>query len=416
MIESGVDTRYGARSLKREVQRRIVLPLAMTLMEQRVVRGSILKVQVKDGEVRVRVVETEASRAARRDAEPPRAPDGRVVTLADLSRRLDEAKGRIDAIARAVDAEGLRAAKQRWFERKKSQDFWKNVALADEAHHELERIEVTLDRLQRLEMRRDGFRDALGRAAGRAALEKLAWQMRDFEEAVTDAHRELSVLGWEGSYDALVEVRPVGGSGREARNRLAAVYEGWAAHRQLVAQRLREPRADDEPLLLALKGLYAFGMLQGEAGLHRFRLGGQGGMSSKITVAAVRVAAHKPEKAVLTIAVERALKGVGQLGGKVRSRIECTPLANTGAPVLVLQNAGTLAENRELAAELATSWAAAPVPKDLVVRRYDVEPPLVRDELLDWSSGRRDALAPAAFDALLKRRADATVPDAAPSA
>ena len=128
---------------------------------------------------------------------------------------------------------------------------------------------------------------------------------------MTDAHRELSVLGWEGSYDALVEVRPVGGSGREARDRLAAVYEGWAAHRQLVAQRLREPRADDEPLLLAVKGLYAFGMLEGEAGLHRFRLGGQGGTSSKIAVAAVRVAAHKPEKAVLTIAVERALKAVG---------------------------------------------------------------------------------------------------------
>jgi ATP-dependent Clp protease ATP-binding subunit ClpC len=415
VIESGVDTRYGARSLKREVQRRIALPLAMTLMEQRVASASILKVMAKDGEVRVRVVETEASRAARRDAEPPRAPDGRVVTLADLSRRLDEAKGRIDALAKAVDREGLRTAKQRWSERKKTQEFWKNVTLADEAHHELERIEVTLDRLERLELRRDGFRDALGRASGRAVLEKLAWQLRDFEEAVSDAHRELAVLGWEGSYDALVEVRPVGGSGREARDRLAALYEGWAAHRQLVVHRLREPRADDEPLLLAIKGLYAFGMLRGESGLHRFRVGGPGSSppsgSSKISVAAVRVAAHKPEKAALAIAVERPLKGVGQLGGKVRSRLECTPLANPSAPVLVLQNAGSLADNRELAADLAASWASAPVPKDVVVRRYDLEPPLVRDELLDWSSGRRDALAPAAFDALLKKRADAAVVD-----
>ena len=183
VIESGVDTRYGARSLKREVQRRIALPLAMTLMEQRVLRGSILKVQVKDGEVRVRVVETEASRAARRDAEPPRAPDGRVVTLADLSRRLDEAKG------------GSTRSRGRWTQRgcappskggssaRRAKTSWKNVALADEAHHELERIEVTLDRLQRLEMRCDGFRDALGRAAGRAALEKLAWQMRDFRRS-----------------------------------------------------------------------------------------------------------------------------------------------------------------------------------------------------------------------------------------
>ena len=65
VIRLGVDARYGARALKREIQKRLVLPLAMTLMEQAVAPGAILRINVRDGAIRVRVLETEASRAHR---------------------------------------------------------------------------------------------------------------------------------------------------------------------------------------------------------------------------------------------------------------------------------------------------------------------------------------------------------------
>jgi len=44
VIEHGFDPRYGARALKREVQRQIVMPLAVTLMEQpnRVLSSEVL--------------------------------------------------------------------------------------------------------------------------------------------------------------------------------------------------------------------------------------------------------------------------------------------------------------------------------------------------------------------------------------
>jgi hypothetical protein len=70
----------------------------------------------------------------------------------------------------------------------------------------------------------------------------------------------------------------------------------------------------------------------------------------------------------------------------------------------VLQNARSIAENREFAAELVASWSALGHLVEDVVRRYDEHPPLVRDARTGFVSGKPDALSPARFDALLKRR------------
>ena len=86
--------------------------------------------------------------------------------------------------------------------------------------------------------------------------------------------------------------------------------------------------------------------------------------------------------------------------GRIRSCVECD-----GG--LVLQSGRTLAENRERAGELIASWAKALPGREEVVRRYDRSPPLVRDSRVNFSSGRPDALAPAAFDLLLQSIVDA---------
>jgi hypothetical protein len=85
--------------------------------------------------------------------------------------------------------------------------------------------------------------------------------------------------------------------------------------------------------------------------------------------------------------------------------MECRA-GGAGGP-LVLQNERTLSENRELAADLVASWSTLEAAPDEIVRRYDEEPPLLRDVRTGTSSGRPDALAPRRFDALLKRRVHA---------
>ena len=106
-------------------------------------------------------------------------------------------------------------------------------------------------------------------------------------------------------------------------------------------------------------------------------------------------------QSLVNFGAHKALKGrVDLYGGKVRSRLE----TQSG---LILQNERNLSENRELAMDISPSWEHAPPPSDEVVRRYDLDPWQVKDLLLGESTGKKDALSPNAFHALLLRRIDA---------
>ena len=291
VLADGADARYGARALKREVQRKVVLPLAMMLTEQEVLPDSILKVSAKDGQVRIRVVETEASRAHRAEQRPVRDTDGRTLTLNDLGDQVAGALGRVNALARELDLPRLSLEQTRLLEERNAPEFWKGGARAERVHRELRAIEASITRLARLHERGEEVRVALAQTSGRAAVERVAARIRSLDQAIDDARREFVLLGWEGSADAMIEIRPVGGTGRGARDLLVEVYTSWAEHRRMLVNWLREPREDDEPAMLGIKGHYAFGMLRFEAGLHRVRLATPDGKPGRLAVASVRVAA-----------------------------------------------------------------------------------------------------------------------------
>jgi hypothetical protein len=403
VIDQGIDARFGARALKRELQRRIVLPLAMTLMEREVFPDAILKVLAKDGAIRIKVLDTASSRAHKKEHESIRASAGRGQGKAELVESLRRSEDKIESIADRVDEPTLLADRDRLTERMSDPGLWKDSVETERVQRELYRTSIVLERLARLRSAAAEVREALQKTNARPALAWMTGEVAALEESASDAERELLRIGWDGSWDALVEIRPLGGAGygKQGRDLLVQTYLGWASHRGLAIEWLREPVEDEEPAVLGLKGLYAHGMLRAEMGLHRVRLepedAGEG--QGKVVVAAVRVIAWTDAKARPEITSSKALKGTGQYGGKIRSKVEC----HGG---LVLQNARTIAENKELAAEVGPSWAEGkPAPED-VVRRYDVSPLYVRDALTGLSTGKTDALSPKAFDALLKSRID----------
>jgi ATP-dependent Clp protease ATP-binding subunit ClpC len=402
VIREGIDARFGARALKREVQRRIVLPLAMTLMEQEILPESILKVTARDDKLRIRVVATEESRAHARELEPVRGPSGRPITRADVSSLVTSLRERMAELAATVDEPALEVEHRRILRDRARQSSWKDVEKSDALQRDFERVDATLDRLRRTRERVDDLASALAAATSRSRLDAVALQARTVDQAFTDAHLELRVIGWDGSWDAVVEVRTLGSGSREARDLLIELYLGWAKLRRFSTDWLREPRDDDEPALVAIRGLHAYGWLKLEAGLHRLRLAptGRDDDRGRLVVGAVRVLPWIDHKRPVMVSTHRPLKATGQYGGKIRSRVECEGL--------VLQNHRTIAENRELAADLVEAWAHAPAWSDEVVRRYDRSPPLVRDALTGFSSGRPEGLTPAALDALLRRRLEAT--------
>jgi PCRF domain len=200
-------------------------------------------------------------------------------------------------------------------------------------------------------------------------------------------------MGSEGYWDALMEIAPVG-SNSGARDFLFELYGKWAKDRRLEVEMLHEPMASDESIGLLLRGHFAHGYLKAEAGHHRLRRAGES------TMARVAVAPLANRADTVEFAEQRALKATGQLGGKIRSRV-AIPAAR-----LVLQNARTLSENRELARDIAPNWPRQQPPSHPTVRRYDLDPFLVRDYLMKSDFSRKDILGAKAFHELLCARID----------
>ena len=398
-IERGHDERYGARALKRVIQRQIVLPIALSIMERKVEPNQILRVTAVDSRVRVKVLDTEISREVRKEQEPVRRADGQRASREELLLAVQGARQELLELSVAVDEERNRAARQDLLERRRSADFWRKPDEAAAALAELERLTSLLDRLDRTRSKLEQVGEDLRGADTRARLQRVALHLDQFDDLLRVARRELVTMGPDGLADALVELRPVAGQGRRARDFLFGVYRDWAQQQQLTLELLCDPVSAEEPYLLRLKGRYATGLLRLESGLHRVA------EAERTSVARVRVWATSERTGEPALIAQRMLAAVGASGGKVRSRQEYT-----GG--LLLQGDRTPDAARVLASELGPSWAAGPAPLDTLVRRYQTQPPLVKDYLTREVSHRADALSAERFGQLLLRRLDNVHEDA----
>ncbi len=393
VIESGVDPRYGARSLKRELQRQIVLPLAMTLMEKEVEPGTLMVVGTAKNRIAVKILDTPESARAKEAKAPITVPGRRRMGRAELKLELRDAKKRVETIAAAVDEEFLRKEHERLDELRKDPAFYANPAQVAPTLREMDWATTTLARLDRLRARIGETRDGLEAAITRPELQAVGSDLGRLDTALQHAHRELVVMGLPGLWDALVEVRPTPGErARAARDLLVETYRKWAEGRSMTVVAIRDPLDDQEAVAFAVQGPWAYGLLRLESGVHRLRDGDHTGVCT-VTVGPWTDATDRP-----TFETRRALKGkTGQCFGRVKSRLECQ-----GG--LVLQNERTIAANIELAKDLCGPWDRAPAPPEAIVRRYGTNPWNVRDVLTGQNTGRPDALSPRSFHELLCRR------------
>lgn len=402
IVKEGVDPRFGARSLQRQLQKRLVLPMAMALVAQPVPHGTLVRVAVRQGEVVVRLLDTEESRVARR-TEVPAVPEPlRVKTAAELSRKLAELE-RLE-----LDEDRLEAERATLEAERSEPGFWRNPARAAVQQEKLEWIEHVFAERDALTREHDEVRESILVATTHAKLEHASKLVRAYEQRLLSARRELVTLASESARaDALVEVRAVGRSA-VLRDLLVRTYREWAEHRGYEVVFLRDPSDDEEPAMLLVRGRHAHGFLGAERGLHRLRIGesddAKRGHPAHVG-ARVRVAPwlapHDAEARVQA----RSMRTHGHFGSEPRLRAELSAVGLAAPLVLVTPLRSD--ELESWAGSLAYAWGHAALESDEVVRRYEREPDHVRDFLTGWSSGRADALAPPSFDRLLALRVDA---------
>jgi ATP-dependent Clp protease ATP-binding subunit ClpC len=402
LVEAGFDREYGARALKRQVQQRVLFPIAGRLMETEVLPGSILKLDLaaRDqggaGVTRVRVLDSAASRELQRESVREREEHAQRRSIAELKAATAKLAERCAALAVHCGKDQLSRRLDELDRLRQAPDFWRRIEAANSALVEIDDIKSVLLRLESLSAQVETLATELSQPGARQ-LDFFERAYERTEEQLETAERELARMGAAGRPDLLLAITPIG-TATQLRDLLFETYRDWSRQRGYRLQLLADPMEPSDAFFIALKGPYAYGYLQRENGVHRLR-GGDVHEAVRVAVAAWSHAAVDVE-----FGHQRALKRRGHSGQSVRSRVEV--LADPG---FVLQSDLTIAENRELAREIAPSWARQE-SSDAVVRRYDLDPFLLKDHVTGFTSGRRSSLRPAEFHRLLCKRVDVTAP------
>jgi hypothetical protein len=385
--------------LKREIQKSLVLPLAITIMERNIEPGSVIKIFESDGQVKVQSLEALESPSRDREQVSIRTGEGKRMTRTELMQSALEAAGEIERLADDMGEGRLEHERRRLLELRNMPEFWSNSERAILVIRDLDLNTSMLDRLDRLRFEAAEIARSLERTEVLREIEKLYTRLEHLRESTQTAYRELALIGIEGIWDALIEVRPVGAASGVARDFILDVLLEWAKYRNMGTVWIREPLRDNEPAMIAIKGDYAYGYLALEAGVHRIRA--REGETRSSIAARVAIAPWKEDKQTPVLRSRHALKTVGKRGGKIRSRLEYEG-------ELVLQNSGTLTENSDLATQIAHSWYNASTSPDHVVRQVELEPGFkLRDYLSGVHTGKKQVLSPKGFHELLCRRLEA---------
>jgi ATP-dependent Clp protease ATP-binding subunit ClpC len=390
IVRDGYDEHYGARALRRMVQRHVSVPIATILLERSVEDGSILRLVADNDSVRVDVIETSESRSAKAEARPVKTKFGPLASREDIRTVLEALQRSRLALVENVAIASPKVDDAASY----AANAWENTEALIRFARQREMLMSTERRLTRLVQDERELEQWLVRAVTREERQRLADAIARYDRELTTAHREL-VLMPRGSFaDAVVELVELGPRNVHAIE-LFGVYDGWAKRRGYSVEMVHEPLSPAEPIVAAFNGNYAFGYLHLETGHHRFR------DARDNSVVRVRVRRWIDRSERVRLVGQMALKKTGLLGGRVRSRVQVAGLD------LVIQNERTLTENGSFAAGIVPSYRESAPAADAEVRRYDRDPRLIKDHLTR-TTGHSYALSPDRFHEMLCRRIGAT--------
>ncbi len=368
LLDKGFTTDLGARPLKRAIERYLLAPLALTIVDHRLPEGDQFLFVRSDGQ-RIDVVFVDPDAPAEPEPAVAEVPaEGEAIRL---ERVILDARGEprerafLEQEVRRL-AGGLSAGP--WRERKEAAlgamaqpSFWQSA----------ERF-VTLGLAEYMDRIEAGMKTAtsllsrLTRADGQRAqvspsiLRRLAQQVYLLDAALRglDADQPADAfLLIESGRDAAGSTAASSAAGSDLfASRVANMYREWARKRGMRLETLEEPPAGGGyRLLLAVSGFAAFPILRQEHGLH-------------------------------VLEVPDANRGL--VRHKARVRVHPQPAEPARKP-------------EDALAQARAALAAEPDPVE-IVRRYREEPsPLCRDAVRNWRTGRVDLVLAGDFDLML---------------
>jgi ATP-dependent Clp protease ATP-binding subunit ClpC len=402
LLREGYSPSFGARPLKRTVERQVLLPVAQRIAAGQVPNGSLLRLVANGGRIDIEVLEPDETPVALRLPRPP-APE---LSWADRTADLIEEITRLRS-----QAAPLLARKSELLSASGQPGFWDNHTTSRLLLDEVYRLDSILGALDALEkaVHEPG---ELHAERSPARLEVLESQARHVAFLV--GCRVPRDLG-----DAYVCLRLAAshGTSLDSVGMLARMYQALARRRGLEIEVLSDRQGGDpaeDSLALLVDGAGAYALLAGETGLHQVARGkreDRGGRKRPVDREVVRVEVLPAPRTEVHFLEEELRVEVRPLTGQT-GRLLARPRFDVELfhrPTMVSVRAWTDGSKSEAANRLqpllraridaATEPSAGRPP---VVRRYTLGPAtLVRDLRSGRTTGRLDQILEGHLDVFL---------------
>ncbi len=411
LLREGYSPAFGARPLKRTVERLVLLPVARAIAAGEAPAGSLLRLVARGGRIDVEVSPPEAAEPA------SAAPAARAAPVAGRAAGLLE---RVRALH--VRAAPLAERKSELLALSAAPGFWDDQAGSRRLMDEVYRIDGILGALEGLQRRAAAEAEWADRH--RASDRDLA-RVDEKLDALEGEERHVAFLvgcqDMRALGDAYVTLRQVAshGAGLDAVALLARMYLALAGRRGLEGDVLDDRQGGDpveDTVTLLVSGAGAYALLAGEAGLHQVSCGRKEARSGKrrpvdrevVRVEVLPVPAGDPGFGLDELRIEvRALGGArGRLLARLKHDVLLFHLASLTA--LRAWTDGSKAEALERLRPLlrarieAAKGGEAATGRPPVVRRYTLGPTtLVRDLRSGRSTGRLDQVLEGHLDLFL---------------
>jgi ATP-dependent Clp protease ATP-binding subunit ClpC len=414
LLREGYSPAYGARPLKRTVERLVLLPMARVIASGEVPAGSLLRLVARRGQVEVEVHPAEGNT-------PPPMPVPRAEPVAGRAARLEEQVARLREAAAP-----LTARKSELLAQAAAPGLWDNRQTAQGLYDEVYRIDGVLAALDNLGRAVREQVEASGQARGSERdLGRIDERLDALEGQAQHVGFLVSCRNRRDLGDAFVTLTLVArhGADLEAVATLARMYVNLAKRHNLEAEVLddyresgREGTPAKDTIVLQVSGAGAYALLAGEAGLHQLSRGKGEGREGKraadrdvvrVEVLPVPAIEDLPEGE----SVHAEVRPLGDVAGRLlaRPRLEVQLRHEPSLLTLRAWTDRTRAEAIEklrplLRARVAAADPSAPVPgRTPVVRRYSLGPaPLVRDARSGRNTGRIEQVLGGNLDIFLR--------------
>jgi protein subunit release factor B/MoxR-like ATPase len=372
VLDRGYSQRFGARYLRRQIEKLVSYPLARALVSQPIVPRSLLRVFVQGGkqkQIKASIVRPDD--VLRMDGIVVDVETGtRRMTLAELRAELPELKVRVDRAAELHDLHTLRLERDELLSAMSRTDFWEDKDASQQQMLRLGIISTRVELLDDLLRAYDEAQHLLQRIRGSSEADKIQTLGRLYHQLLNDLERAELDLMFVDMLDPLSAWLTITALGEETDAQtwvveLVKMYQGWAKARSVDVTIVDESPAAVVTgvyrVRLRIDGYGVFALLRGESGLHRLVQGADEGgrvvYQARVEVwPQVEAETPKIPEAELNV-IRESVSGRGRLIKQLRSRVE---LSHRPSGVsLECVGGGSLEQTEEHAMELLQAQLVA---------------------------------------------------------